>query len=68
MLTACRFSEFVTTVICHAVLILCLGSFLLEDMFEGSISKFAYCYGQDFLRQCSYCSRSIGIFLLGVAK
>ena len=31
-----RFSEFDTSVICHAVLILCLGSFLLEDMFLGS--------------------------------
>ena len=29
MLTARRFSEFNTSVICHAVLILCLGSFLL---------------------------------------
>ena len=31
-----RFSEFDTSVICHAVLILCLGSFLLEDMLLGS--------------------------------
>ena len=29
MLTARRFSEFDSSVICHAVLILCLGSFLL---------------------------------------
>ena len=29
MLTARRFSEFDTSLICHAVLILCLGSFLL---------------------------------------
>ena len=28
MLTTRRFSEFDTSVICHAVLILCLGSFL----------------------------------------
>ena len=35
LLTARRFSEFDTSVICHAgaVLILCLGSFLLQDMF-----------------------------------
>ena len=30
------FSEFDTSVICHAMLILCLGSFLLEDMLLGS--------------------------------
>ena len=29
MLTARRFSEFDTSVICHAVIILCSGSFLL---------------------------------------
>jgi len=33
LLSARRFSEFDTSVICHAVLILCLGSFLLQDMF-----------------------------------
>ena len=33
LLTARRFSEFDISVICHAVLILCLGSFLLQDMF-----------------------------------
>jgi len=33
LLTARRFSEFDTSVICHARLILCLGSFLLQDMF-----------------------------------
>ena len=33
LLTARRFSEFETSVICHAVLVLCLGSFLLQDMF-----------------------------------
>ena len=33
LLTARRFSEFDASVICHAVLILCLGSFLFQDMF-----------------------------------
>jgi len=33
LLTAHRFSEFDTSVICHAVLIICLSSFLLQDMF-----------------------------------
>ena len=31
LLTSRRFAEFDTYVICHAVLILCLGSFLLQD-------------------------------------
>ena len=33
LLTARRFAEFDTSVICHVVLILCLGSFLLQDKF-----------------------------------
>ena len=33
MLTACRFSEFDISVFCHAVLLLCLGSFLLVARF-----------------------------------
>ena len=36
-----RLSEFDISVICHAVLILCLGSFLLEDMFL-SLHEFAF--------------------------
>jgi len=32
LLTARRFTEFDTSVICHVVLTLCLGSFLLQDM------------------------------------
>ena len=33
LLTARHFSELDTSVICHAVLIIFLGSFLLQDMF-----------------------------------
>ena len=33
LLTSRRFADFDTSVICHAVLILCLGSFLLQDIF-----------------------------------
>ena len=48
LLSECRLVEFDTSVICHAVLILCLGSFLLQDMllslhefaFEGQNMKF----------------------------
>ena len=36
LLTARRFADFDTSVICHALLILCLGWFLLQDMFQGS--------------------------------
>ena len=32
LLSVCRFVEFDTSVICH-VLMYCLGSFLLQDMF-----------------------------------
>jgi len=47
LLSACRFVEFDTTVICH-VFMHCLGSFLLQDMllslpefaFEGQNMKF----------------------------
>ena len=35
LLTARRFVEFDTSVICHAVLILCLASILLQDNFKA---------------------------------
>jgi len=35
LLSARRFSEFDTSVICHAMLILCLGLFLLQHMFKA---------------------------------
>ena len=34
LLSACRFVEFYSSVICH-VLVLCFSSFLLQDMFLG---------------------------------
>ena len=41
MLTARRFSEFDTSVVCHAMLILCLGLFLLAARFVLSLKVLA---------------------------
>ena len=38
LLTACPVTELGTSVICYAVLILCLGSFLLQDVLGSKYS------------------------------
>ena len=72
VVTARRFAEFDTSVICHAVLILCLGSFLLQDMFQGSkywLSRQRLKYSVNILLICIlYCDAGPGYLIRTVCK
>ena len=65
LLSACRFIEFDTSIICH-VLVLCFGSFLQQDMFLN-LQLFAFegqniTFTVDMLLSCTlyYCDAGPG--------